>query len=143
MGTQRTLKMRIAIILASTVTASPLSSTSNHEIVVPTVKRIDSSHERTCRSFEASIRRLEHRDTWTKRPRQALYQKSNCPGPVTYDANFCTLVCQLAEGDQCQPNPSFGDEICDPFFDLYDESSSSSEFLDDLFKPLYDEPMKQ
>ena len=135
----------ITCICIATVTAIPLQA--SNDIVIPRLEHIDSPH--TCRSFEASKRRS---DTWTKAPRQAMYQKSNCPGAVTYDANFCTLVCQLDEGDRCLQDPSFGDDVCDtglfcnnesicqPMFDLYDDSSSS-EFLDDLFKTLYDEPV--
>jgi hypothetical protein len=143
------------ICIVITVTAIPFQ-TSN-DIVVPSVAHVHSDRVRmaslTCRSFEASIKRSRSKETWTKVPRQTMYQKSNCPGAVTYDANFCTVVCQLDEGDQCHPNPSFGDDVCDtglfcndkmicqPMFNLYDDSSSS-EFLDDLFKRLvYDDPL--
>ena len=141
--------MKIALTLIATVMASPVPPTSD-DIVIPLVELIDSSY--TCSSFQASIQRSPNREKWTKAPRQNIYQKNNCLGAVTYDANFCTLVCQLDEGDQCQPDPSFGDDVCDTglfcndiricqsFFDLYDYSSSSG-FIDDLLKTLYDEPM--
>lgn len=82
----------------------------------------------------------------------AIYQKRGCAHGLTYDIEFCTLVCELPEYASCRENPTSGVDLCaaglvcddgkcrasndvdlfseDYFGDLYDYSDSSSSSTD-------------
>ena len=65
------------------------------------------------RDIDQHVARYGEQSEWLilSSPRGLAYQKK-CDGQSTYDSHFCTVVCELAEGDQCQPDESMGDDVC-------------------------------
>ena len=141
--------------LASIVTCSPVRT----EVIEPSVEyrsRVEEiSTMLDCQSQLLSINRhIQNHGTnakWFKNSDQAMFQKKGC-SIETYDMAFCTLVCELQENDWCEPDPFIGEDvcatglycsesrICEPIYDEYDYDSSSSDFLNNLFDTLYDQP---
>ena len=46
------------------------------------------------------------------RGQHEVFQKNCHSGNRVYDIEFCVLVCQLEEGDQCKTVPQIGDDLC-------------------------------
>ena len=46
------------------------------------------------------------------RGQHEVFQKNCNSGNRVYDIEFCVLVCQLEEGDQCKTIPQIGDDLC-------------------------------
>ena len=147
--------MKVLLLLASIATGSPVRT----ELIEPGLEHRSTVEEFNkmldCQSQLLSINRhIQTHGTkakWFKNPHQAMFQKRDC-SIATYDMAFCTLVCELQENDWCEPDPFIGEDvcgsglycsesrICEPIYDEYDFDSNSSDFLDNLFETLYDQP---
>ena len=53
----------------------------------------------------------ENQVKWS-RGQHEVFQKNCNSGNRVYDIEFCVLVCQLEEGDQCKTIPQIGDDLC-------------------------------
>merc|ERR1712227_135499 len=86
---------------------------THEDVVVPDVDYYTNSCQAKINDIERSLR--SSRSNWTKKSTplgDSIYQKKHCKR-LTYDMQFCTMVCGLHEGASCQTDPSEGEDICD------------------------------
>ena len=91
----------------------------------------------TLRDIDHHVARHGKQSEWLilSSPRGMAYQKK-CAGPVTYDSHFCTVVCELAEGDRCQPQPTMGEDVCGTGLFCDSDATCTSIIDDDIFDML-------
>merc|ERR1711893_231889 len=106
---EKTQKMNIKYFLALTCTAKSLPI----EVVVPDIDYYTNSCQAKINEIETSIR--SPRSKWTKKSTplgEFIYRKKHCQR-LTYDMQFCTMVCALQEGESCPSSLEEGEDVCD------------------------------
>merc|ERR1711893_202089 len=99
---EKTQKMNIKYFLALTCTAKSLPI----EVVVPDIDYYTNSCQAKINEIEMSIR--SPRSKWTKKSTplgEFIYRKKHCQR-LTYDMQFCTMVCALQDGESCRSQGS-------------------------------------
>lgn len=99
------MKLFSIIAITQLTSAASISHNSNRQ---RSLAHLIKGRSAECAHF---IRRNANNYQWAVNTNQEVFEK-RCFGEVTYDAHFCTMVCELQEGDRCSTTESIGQDVC-------------------------------